>query len=163
MKQIILYIVISVLICICVLRSFVFKGTEEHIITTTDTIFVDRTLIDTVPVIRYKKVVRHEIDTLYSVDSIKVPIFVPISQTLYSKTIQTDSDTISYRAYVSGYKTLLDSIRFDLRYQRYTNNTTIIQPRKHFYFSHGIQAGIGYGIFNRKPDLYIGYGVSFNF
>lgn len=29
--------------------------------------------------------------------------------------------------------------------------------------THGIQIGAGYGVFNKKPDLYIGYGVQVNF
>ena len=32
----------------------------------------------------------------------------------------------------------------------------------HKNFHLGIQAGFGYGVFNRKPDIFIGVGVSYD-
>ena len=31
------------------------------------------------------------------------------------------------------------------------------------HFNHGIQVGIGWGVWNRKPDLFIGYSVMYSF
>ena len=118
----------------------------------TDTVTI--TKIDTVtvtkPVIQYKYITQVITDTLYNTDSIKVPVHIPIERTIFQ-----DS---TYRAVVSGYRASLDTIQvFPLHTTTTITNTIIKQKR----FNIGIQAGVGYGICTKKPDVYVGLGVSY--
>lgn len=87
-------------------------------------------------------------DTVH--DSIEVP--VPIVQKRYEDSL--------YTAWVSGYEPALDSIRLYLPEVTTTITETVVQPAPLITF--GIQAGAGYGVFNRKPDIYIGVGGQIN-
>ena len=118
----------------------------------TDTVAI--TKIDTVtvtkPVFQYKYITQVITDTLYNTDSIKVPVHIPIERTIFQ-----DS---TYRAVVSGYRASLDTIQvFPLHTTTTITNTIIKQKR----FNIGIQAGVGYGICTKKPDVYVGLGVSY--
>lgn len=116
----------------------------------TDTITI--TKIDTVtvlkPVVQYRYITQVITDTLYNTDSVLVPVQIPIE----SKTYQDST----YRAVVSGYRASLDTIQV-YPIHTITTITNIKQKR----FNIGLQAGVGYGCFNKKPDMYIGLGVSY--
>ncbi len=116
----------------------------------TDTVTI--TKIDTVtvtkPVLKYKYLTKIITDTLYSTDSVLVPVRIPIE----SKTYQDST----YRAIVSGYKASLDTIQVFPIHTTTTITNTIIKQKR---FDIGIQAGVGYGCFTKKPDLYVGFGV----
>lgn len=116
----------------------------------TDTVTI--TKIDTVtvtkPVLKYKYLTKIITDTLYSTDSVLVPVRIPIESKIYQ-----DS---TYRAIVSGYKASLDTIQV-YPIHTYTTITNTKQKR----FNIGIQAGVGYGCFTKKPDVYVGLGVSY--
>nr|DAO73554.1 MAG TPA: hypothetical protein [Caudoviricetes sp.] len=118
----------------------------------TDTVTI--TKIDTVtvtkPVLKYKYLTKIITDTLYSTDSVLVPVRIPIE----SKTYQDST----YRAVVSGYRTSLDTIQV-FPIHTYTTITNTITKQKRFNI--GVQAGVGYGFFNKKPDVYLGFGVSY--
>lgn len=62
-----------------------------------------------------------------------------------------------YTAYVSGYDARLDSLV--ITYPTVSEKWTVTKPVRHW--SVGVQAGYGYGITNKKPDLYIGLGVGY--
>ncbi len=62
-----------------------------------------------------------------------------------------------YTAYVSGYDARLDSLV--ITYPTVTEKRTVIKSARRW--SVGVQAGYGYGIMNKKPDLYIGLGVGY--
>ena len=83
-------------------------------------------------------------------DSIDIP--VPIYQKRYEDSL--------YTAWVSGYRPNLDSIRLYLPEVQTTITKTIVKPSP--LFSVGIQAGAGYGIINRNPDIYVGVGAQIN-
>ena len=106
--------------------------------------------ISTGKVVYIKIPVPGDRDTITLYDSIEVP--VPIVQKRYDDSL--------YTAWVSGFEPSLDSI--DLRMPTITEtiNKTIVKPSP--LITLGIQAGGGYGIINRKPDLYIGIGAQFN-
>ena len=89
-------------------------------------------------------------DTITLHDSIDVP--VPIYQKRYDDSL--------YTAWVSGYEPNLDSI--NLRLPTITENVTktIVKPSP--LITVGIQAGAGYGVINRKPDIYVGVGAQLN-
>lgn len=84
-------------------------------------------------------------DTLH--DSILVQL--PIEQRRYTDTL--------YTAWVSGYNPALDSITIHQREITHTITRTIVNPAPRFAV--GIQAGAGYGIITRRPDIFIGIGA----
>ena len=83
-------------------------------------------------------------------DSIDIP--VPIYQKRYEDSL--------YTAWVSGFEPKLDSINLHLPTITETITKTIVKPSPLITF--GIQAGGGYGIINRKPDIYVGVGAQLN-
>lgn len=145
-------LIIFIILLICLKCCYSNKRKEESIrtdtitITKTDTI----TIIKPQPIIQYvDRIVR---DTLYSVDSIPVPINVPIETKVYA-----DSN---YRAVISGYKAELDSIYiFNKNQIQYINKTTY--KTKKFHFSPSI--GLGYGLYHKKVDMYVGFSIGYSF
>ena len=130
------------------LYHFTQNNTGNRLKTDTVTIIKIDTVTVTKPVIQYKYITQVITDTLYNTDSIKVPVHIPIERTIFQ-----DS---TYRAVVSGYWASLDTIQvFPLH--TYTTITNTKQKR----FNIGIQAGVGYGICTKKPDVYVGLGVSY--
>ena len=89
-------------------------------------------------------------DTITLHDSIDVP--VPIYQKRYDDSL--------YTAWVSGYEPNLDSINLRLPTITETVTKTIVKPSP--LITVGIQAGAGYGVINRKPDIYVGVGAQLN-
>lgn len=83
--------------------------------------------------------------------------------------VVTATDTLTYQCLIEGYGYENDSMPrmtdFKAHYRtKYTQtNTTITQPiikqekRKIIHIQP--QAGFGYGVFNKQPDLYIGLGI----
>lgn len=87
-------------------------------------------------------------DTIH--DSIEVP--VPIVQKRYEDSL--------YTAWVSGFEPTLDSINLRLPTITETVTKTVVKPSP--MITVGIQAGGGYGILNKRPDVYVGLGVQLN-
>ena len=113
--------------------------------TKTDTIFIEDT--------QTQEVVQH-IQKTYEVDSLyKDTTCIPPASVNYHLLVRTDNYDV-------------DSIglKFNVDYPRITETQTItktITKKKHW--GYGVQTGFGYGILNRKPDLYIGFGITYNF
>lgn len=137
---------------ICLKCCYSNKRKEEIQIKDTITI----TQIDTITIIKPQPIVEYRDriirDTLYNTDSIPVLVDVPIETKVYQ-----DS---SYRAVISGYKAELDSIYIFNKNQIYTINK-ITYKTKRINFSPSI--GFGYGMFNRKFDMYVGFSIGYNF
>lgn len=83
-------------------------------------------------------------------DSIEVP--VPIVQKRYDDSL--------YTAWVSGFEPALDSINIHQREVVTTVTKTIVKPSPLITF--GIQAGAGFGVINKRPDIFIGVGGQVN-
>ena len=131
--------------------------TITQTIITTDTIIEVRTITvrDTVPKIVYKELVR--LDTIYYAvnDIVTISVPVPIEQAVYSGNIDTIG---TYSATVEGYKPLLKSIEFDINIPLTTINRTINKQKR---WNFGIVGGTGYGLFTRKPDVFVGLGINY--
>lgn len=146
--------VLSLLLALFLIFQYLYhsnrNGAENSLKTDTVTI----TKIDTVtimkPVIQYRYITQVITDTLYNRDSIKVPVRIPIERTIFQ-----DS---TYRAVVSGYRASLDTIQV-YPIHTYTTITNIITKQKRFNI--GVQAGVGYGFLLKKPDIYVGLGMSY--
>lgn len=126
------------------------NSTENRLKTDTITITKIDTVTITKPVIQYRYLVKTVTDTLYNKDSVLVPVQIPIESITYQ-----DS---TYRAVVSGYRASLDTIQVFPLHTITTITNTITKQKK---WNIGVQAGFGYGCFSKKPDLYIGLGVSY--
>lgn len=144
--------VLSLLLGLSVIFQYLYhfnqNSTGNRLKTDTVTITKIDTVTVTKPVLKYKYLTKIITDTLYSTDSVLVPVRIPIESKIYQ-----DS---TYRAIVSGYKASLDTIQV-YPIHTYTTITNTKQKR----FNIGIQAGVGYGICTKKPDVYVGLGVSY--
>lgn len=160
MKNIISYVGVVVLM---VITFFCGKSCNkvEQVISTVevrDTLYIDKIVHDTIPKLVYKEIKDIKIDTLYSVDSIQVPVYIPIEQSIYSNTV----DSIEYTAYVSGYKSSLDSIYFKYKYPIITNTiTNTITKKDKFNFGVGLYGG--YSPIYKNFDVIFGVGIQYNF
>ena len=121
----------------------VWKDTTIYEPHPTETVQTDRVVYIRVPV-------PGPSDTITLHDSIEVP--VPIVQKRYDDSL--------YTAWVSGFEPNLDSIQLYQPEIVTTVTKTIVKPSPLITF--GIQAGAGWGVFYRQPDLYIGVGGQIN-
>ncbi|SCH16002.1 DUF6808 domain-containing protein [uncultured Bacteroides sp.] len=145
-------LIIFIIVLIC-LKCYHSNNRKEESIRT-DTITI--TQIDTITIIKpktvYKYIDRIVRDTLYNTDSVPVPINLPIETKVYEDT--------TYRAVVSGYRASLDSIYIFNKNQIHTINKITYKTKK-WNFSPSV--GIGYGMFGRRIDMYVGFSVNYNF
>ena len=151
MKHVIYFIIIIILI---ILNLYQYNHNNKIVKINTvevrDTVVIRDTLKFDNPTLIY---VKTEPDTIYieSIDS----------------TVVMNKETKVYKD--SLYELQLSGIRPNLDYINVYPKTTYITTEKVSYvkdkrrFTHGIQAGIGFGIINKKPDVFIGYGVQINF
>lgn len=137
-----------------------------------DTIFKER--IDTIhlthTVTKYKPQPTRT-DIIYRTDTFTNEVVQHIQKTYEVDSLYKDETcippaSVNYHLLVRTYDNDVDSIglKFNVDYPRITETQTItktITKKKHW--GYGVQTGFGYGIFNRKPDLYIGMGITYNF
>lgn len=168
-----IYILIGVSV-ICILLSMTMgkcSRTEIQTKVETDTVFQER--IDTIhlthTVTRYRPQPTRT-DTIFVTDTQTQEVAQHIKKTYEVDSLQIDTTStphgmVSYHLLVRTDNYDIDSIalRFNVDYPKITQTQTItktITKKKHW--NYGIQTGIGYGIYNRKPDLYIGVGLQYN-
>ena len=123
-----------------------------------------------------------DIDTFTKIDTFNVPhtILVPSkTDTVYQerihkdttlqvtrKTYDIDNDSVGAHVVVSGINPSVDTLSIWAKKRSYTVNRTItktipMKDTKRFKIYPTI--GVGYGVFSRKPDMYIGIGVTYSF
>lgn len=130
--------------------------TDTLTITKTDTLqkYITKTITKPIPI--KEEIIKH--DTLYN---------APLSVKTYEDSTTTDNDAkVKYRAIISGYEQSLDTIEFNVKYPMITNTITntitnekTITKYKNPKITAGIAAGAGYGIINKKPDIFIGFSL----
>ena len=122
-----------------------------------------------------------DVDTFTKIDTVKIPntILVPSkTDTVYQERIQKDTtlqvtrktydidnDSVGAHVVVSGINPNVDSLSIWAKKTSYTVNRTVIKtiPMKDTKrFKIYPTVGIGYGVFSRKPDMYIGIGFTYN-
>ena len=122
-----------------------------------------------------------DIDTFTKVDTVKIPhkILVPSkTDTVWQEKIQKDTtlqvtrktydidnDSVGAHVVVSGINPMVDTLSIWSKKTSYSVNKTIIKTipmkdTKRFKIYPTI--GVGYGVFSRKPDMYIGIGFTYN-
>ena len=123
-----------------------------------------------------------DVDTFTRIDTVKVPnaILVPSkTDTVYQerikkdttlqvtrKTYDIDNDSVGAHLVVSGINPKVDSLSIWAKKTSYSVNKTVIKTipmkdTKRFKIYPTI--GVGYGVFSRKPDMYIGIGFTYSF
>ena len=168
-----IYIMIGVSV-ICILLSMLMgkcSRTEIQTKVETDTVFQER--IDTInithTVTRYRPQPTRT-DTIFITDAQTQEVAQHIKKTYEVDSLQIDTTStphgmVSYHLLVRTDNYDVDSIalRFNVDYPKIIQTQTItktVTRKKHW--NYGIQTGFGYGVYNRKPDLYIGVGVNYN-
>lgn len=135
-------------------------ATDTVVVTETDTIH------ETTSVVHFFPKPIKEVEVRW--DTVRKDTILPIVSRTYSDTIRKeDGAELRYIASVSGHNPSLDSISFDLTYPKIIETNTVTVTKKFIQkaprVSVGLQTGFGYGVFNKKPDLYVGFGFSYRF
>lgn len=168
-----IYMLIGVSV-ICILLSMLVgkcSRTEIQTKVETDTVFQER--IDTIhlthTVTRYRPLPTRT-DTIFVTDTQTQEVAQHIKKTYEVDSLQIDTTStphgmVSYHLLVRTDNYDIDSIalRFNVDYPKIIQTQTItktVAKKKHW--NYGIQTGFGYGVYNRKPDLYIGLGIQYN-
>ena len=168
-----IYIMIGVSV-ICILLSMLMgkcSKTEIQTKVETDTVFQEH--IDTIHLIhtvtRYRPQPTRT-DTIFITDAQTQEVAQHIKKTYEVDSLQIDTTStphgmVSYHLLVRTDNYDVDSIalRFNVDYPKIIQTQTItktVTRKKHW--NYGIQTGFGYGIYNRKSDLYIGVGINYN-
>ena len=168
-----IYIMIGVSVICILLSMMVGKCSKTEIQTKveTDTVFQER--IDTIhithTVTRYRPQPTRT-DTIFITDAQTQEVARHIKKTYEVDSLQIDTTStphgmVSYHLLVRTDNYDVDSIalRFNVDYPKIIQTQTItktVTRKKHW--NYGIQTGFGYGVYNRKPDLYIGVGIQYN-
>ena len=168
-----IYILIGVSV-ICILLSMTMgkcSKTEIQTKVETDTVFQERidTMHITHTVTRYRPQPTRT-DTIFVTDTQTQEVAQHIKKTYEVDSLQIDTTStphgmVSYHLLVRTDNNDVDSIalRFNVDYPKITQTQTITKTvTKKKRWNYGIQTGLGYGIYNRKPDLYIGVGIQYN-
>ena len=168
-----IYIMISVSV-ICILLSMVMgkcSKTEIQTKVETDTVFQER--IDTIhithTVTRYRPQPTRT-DTIFVTDAQTQEVAQHIKKTYEVDSLHIDTTcippaSVNYHLLVRTDNYDIDSIalRFNVDYPKIIQTQTITKTvTRKKRWNYGIQTGFGYGIYNRKPDLYIGVGIQYN-
>lgn len=122
-----------------------------------------------------------DVDTFTKIDTVKIPntILVPSkTDTVYQekiakdttlqvtrKTYDINNDSVGAHVVVSGINPMVDTLSIWSKKTSYSVNRTVIKTipmkdTKRFKIYPTI--GVGYGVFSRKPDMYIGIGFTYN-
>ena len=123
-----------------------------------------------------------DVDTLTRIDTVNVPKTILVPQktdTVWQeritkdttlqvtrKTYDIDNDSVGAHVVVSGINPSVDTLSIWSKKTSYSVNKTIIKTipmkdTKRFKIYPTI--GVGYGVFGRKLDMYIGVGVTYSF
>lgn len=144
------YVIIVVLI-ICMFFQYGKTGKEPEIIMKRDTVIVHDTVFFEKPVV--KTIVKVEKDTVY----------IPTED----KNIILDRETKIYedstfRAQISGIKANLDWVE-TYPVTKYITTEKVVQIKeKQPLIQFKPVVGIGYGVFNKAPDVFVGAGLTIN-
>lgn len=168
-----IYMLIGVSV-ICILISMTMgkcSRTEIQTKVETDTVFQER--IDTMHITHTVTKYRPQptrTDTIFVTDTQTQEVAQHIKKTyevdsLHIDTTCTPPASVNYHLLVRTDNNDVDSIalRFNVNYPKIIQTQTITKTiTRKKRWNYGIQTGLGYGVYNRKPDLYIGVGIQYN-
>lgn len=119
-------------------------------------------LTDTIRIEKLKPILTEVI----RVDTVKADTVLQVTRQDYSVEVSNDSIQGEIYASISGISPSLDSLsyRFDLPVKTITEKVEverIVKQKTHL--SYGLGVGAGYGIFTKKPDVYVGAFIGYSF
>ena len=130
--------------------------------TTIDTVIKRDTItkVDTFNV-PHTVLVPSKVDTIYQ-EKIKNDTTLQVTRNIYD----IDNDSVGAHVVISGVNPRIDTMSIWAKKMTYTIDRTItktipIKDSKRFKIYPTI--GVGYGVFSRKPDMYIGIGITYSF
>lgn len=142
-------------------KSQVITEKQLQPVVITDTI--TQVMYDTIFIDHFETVKLPVVDTVTIInDSIRIDsvfVVLPISKYSVDTTFTTDTTSLNIRIQNSGYAVKLDSLFYKFEYTPTKTKTNFF--RDHFRF--GLGAGLGYGCFTRKPDIFLGGGFYYCF
>ena len=119
-----------------------------------DTVFIDHFETVKLPV---DTLVYYITDTVVRVDSIEVEI--PISKFQLDTTLSTDTTRLDLFIQNKGYDVKLDSLSYNFKYTPTHQKSNFFKD--HFKFGAGVSTG--FGVFSKKPDIFLGFGFYYCF
>ena len=129
-------------------------------VTVSDTIWKDTTIVEKefVP----KEVIKKKVDTLYLQNGDTLNLITESKR--YDRSLVSNKDTADVEIYTTGINTSLDSLKWRMKTHTVTNTVEItkyIQKNKTIKDRIHIepQIGIGYGLINKRVDVYAGVGL----
>ena len=168
MKEIVKTFVIVILVLLVVLLSVKSMKCYQEARKQPKTVYLTDTitnvLYDTVFLVEYKTVKLHIHDTLNQTiirDSLRIDsvfVEIPISKYSVDTTFVTDSTVFNLSIINSGYAVKLDSLSYNFKYTP-THQTNFF--KEHFKF--GVGVSTGFGVFSKKPDIFVGVGLYYTF
>lgn len=170
-------IFISLAICFIILgffyldRSGYFDARKEVIKTDTvftrktDTIWKDTMIFEKEIVPKY--VIKKKVDTVYTNEGDTLNLITEAKR--FDKRLISNKDTADLQIYTTGIETSLDSLKMRLKTHTDVITNTVevtkyVKESKRFIDRFHIQpqVGVGYGVFNKKIDAYVGVGIGFD-
>ena len=115
-------------------------------------------------IIEYK----YKTDTIYNTKTNTEYKYITINDTAY-----IENKPEIYKDSTDNYDITIQSVKMDwyklnihhrdtITYTKEIIKNVYTKPKKQ-HFNHGITLGVGYGVWNQKPDLFIGYSVMYSF
>ena len=165
-KSILILIVIYLLLFFLVKTNRTCQVIQEkqlQPVVITDTL--TNVVYDTVYLERYKTVklpitdtlVYYITDTVTRVDSVFVE--VPISVYKLDTTFTSDSTVLNIFVQNKGFDVKLDTLSYSFTYRPTKTKTNFF--KEHFKFGAGVS--IGFGVFSKKPDIFLSVGLYYTF
>lgn len=151
---IVIYIFILFSLLVGVLRYYELYHNVLNTPIIKDTITITDTITIIAPPVKEKKITKK--DTIYlpspTLDD-TIDVILPLEEKVYE-----DS---TFRAVISGFKPSLKELTIYPTTTTITEKKLIRTQEKGFKLRPSI--GIGYGLINREPDLYLGISLTYNF
>lgn len=110
---------------------------------------------------------KYNTDTIYNTKTKTEYKYLTINDTTY-----IESKPEIYKDSTDNYDITIQSVKMDWYKLNIHKTDTItytkeiiknVYNKKKQHFNHGITLGVGYGLWNQKPDLFIGYSVMYSF
>lgn len=109
----------------------------------------------------------YKTDTIYNTKKDTEYKYITVNDTAY---IANKPEI--YKDSTDNYDITIQSVKMDWYKLNIHHRDTItyskeiiknVYNKKKYHFNHGITLGVGYGVWNQKPDLFIGYSVMYSF
>lgn len=110
---------------------------------------------------------KYNTDTIYNTKTNTEYKNIVINDTVY-----IENKPEIYKDSTDNYDITIQSVKMDWYKLNIHKRDTItytkeiiknVYNKKKQHFNHGITLGVGYGVWNQKPDLFIGYSVMYSF